>query len=240
MVYIKLRGTLDWGDRAAVEAGLIEKFRPKVETWNATFNIPYHEFRQRLKAIAQSSLKRVENARFATDDAVPPGALLVPVDDDDWFAPDLVERLGAETDRSIRAYSWIRHILEPERHRRRYKGLLKEALTRKVIFATNNYALRAGPEIGLLIDHHIEASEHFHARPREVKYLPFALSMMNRSLASQTVLAAGRPTITREEIVEAYERYRMLYARTRLSRALRWARPHVDAMAELMEDLKLR
>lgn len=240
MVYIQLRPTLDWRDRAAVDAGLIEKFRPKVETWNATFNIPYHEFRQRLKAIAQSNLNRVENARFATSEAVPPGALLVPVDDDDWFAPHLADRLSEETDPSILGYYWIRHILEPGRHLRRWKGLLKEALTGKIILSTNNYALREGPGMAPLALHHLDASRYFLTRPRELKYLPMALSMHNRSLASQTVLAKGRPTITRDELIETYERYRTLYAGTRLSRDLRWAEPYVASMSELMDELKMR
>jgi hypothetical protein len=238
MIYIHLRQTLDWRDEAAVHAGLIDKFRPKVETWNATFNIPYHQFRQRLKEIAQLNLSRVDNARFAKLEAVPPQAIVVPVDDDDWFSPDLAARLAEKNDPAIRGYHWVRHILEPERHRRRFRGLLKEALTRKVIFATNNYAIRNGPGVKALLLNHLNASYDFHARPAEFKYVPAALSIHNRSLASQTVLAYGRPALLRDELLESYERHRMLYARTRLCRSLRWAAPYVALMAELMDDLK--
>lgn len=240
MVYIQVRRTLDWADEAAVQAGLINKFRPKVETWNATFNLPYHRFRVRLKEIAQLSWSRVENARVAALRDVPPEAIVVPVDDDDWFSPELGTRLGEGDDPSIVGYHWIRHILEPDRHRRRFKGLLKEALTRKVIFATNNYALRNRPELARLLPDHIGASGYFHEHPREFSYLPLAMSIHNRSLASQTVMAIGRPTISRDELLEAHALHRNLYARTRLSRSLRWARPYVDLMGELMDELKVR
>jgi hypothetical protein len=238
MVYIHLRRSLDWADEAAVQSGLVAKFRPKLETWDATFNIPYRCFRLRLKEIAQLNLSRVEGARFAELEAVPPGAIVAPVDDDDWFSPHLVSRLTAASDPKIRGYHWIRHILEPERHRRRLKGLLKEALTRKVIFATNNYAFRNGPGVEALLRNHLSASYELHAHPAEFKYVSAALSLHNRSLASQTVLAYGRPTLTREELIESYEIHRTLYARTRLSRSLRWASPYVALMAELMDDLK--
>jgi hypothetical protein len=236
IVCICVRPTLDWTSKAAVEAGLIEAFRPMVEMWNTSFNIPYHEFRQRLKVIAQLCLSRVDGAQRATLDSAPPGALLVPVDDDDWFSPDLVHRLRQAFDPSISCYYWSRHILEPERRKRRWKGLLKEFLTGRVIFATNNYAIRNTPGLADLTLHHMTARDHFEAT--QVRYLPAALSVHNRSLASQTVLGMKRP-IARDQLVERFECYRTLYARTHLSRGLRWAVPYVIMMSELMHSLKL-
>jgi len=237
VVCICVRRTLDWTSKAAVDAGLIGAFRPMVELWNASFNIPYHEFRQRLKAIAQLCLSRVEGAQLASLDSPPPGALLVPVDDDDWFSPDLAHRLRQASDPSISCYYWTRHILEPERRKRRWKGLLKELLTGHVIFATNNYAIRNAPGLAELTLNHMAARDHFAAT--QVRYLPAALSLQNRSLASQTVLGWKR-RITRDQLVERYECYRTLYARTHLSRGLRWAVPYVIMMSELMQGLKLR
>jgi hypothetical protein len=238
MVYVQVRRTLDWRDEAAVRAGLVEEFQSKLETWNATFNIPYHAFRQRVKEIAQLNLSRIANVRFVTDEPAPPDAILVPVDDDDWFAPHLADRLGEESDPSILAYHWTRHILEPERHRRRLKGLVKERLTGVVVYATNNYALRNRPGVEALLAHHVAASDHFRSRPDAVKYLPAALSMHNRNPASQTALKLGHSTITRAELLQVYAQYRALYARTFLFGRLRWARPYVALMAELMAELK--
>jgi len=240
MIYICVRRTLDWGSKAAVDAELIESFRPKVELWNATFNIPFHEFRRRLKVIAELNLERVENAQRASVKAAPPGALLVPVDDDDWFSPDLANRLLDEFDPSISCYYWSRHILEPGRHVRRIKGLLKEFLTGEVIFATNNYAIRNVGDLADLTGPHMLAHRHFQATPEQVKYLPAALSMHNRSLASQTTLGMGSRPLTRDELMERFDRYRTLYAKPYLSRGLRWAAPYITLMSELMDALKPR
>jgi hypothetical protein len=245
IVCICVRQTLDWTSKAAVDAGLIEVFRPMVEMWDASFNVPYHEFRQRLKVIAQLSLSRVEGVQQASLERAPPGALLVPVDDDDWFSPDLAQRLRQVFDPSIPCYYWSRHILEPDRSKRRWKGLLKELLTGRVIFATNNYALRNLPGLVDVRVHHMVARDHFQAT--QVRYLPAALSVHNRSLASRTVLAMKRPTvlgmtrpIPRDQLVDRFECYRRLYGRTHLSRGLRWAAPYVAMMSELMQSLKLR
>jgi hypothetical protein len=240
MICICVRRTLDWGNKAAVDAGLIETFRPKVELWNATFTIPYHEFRQRLKSIAELSLDRVEGAQRASVEAAPPGALLVPVDDDDWFSPDLANRLREEFDPSISCYYWSRHILEPGRHVRRFKGLLKEFLTGEVIFATNNYAIRNIGDLASVTGPHMQAWRHFQATPEQVKYLPAALSIHNRSLASQTTLGMGRQSLSRDQLIERFDRYRTLYAKTHLWWRLRWAAPYVALMSELMDALKPR
>jgi len=231
-----MRGTLDWTSKAAVDAGLIDTLRPVVEMWNACFNIPYHEFRQRLKIIAQLCLGRVEDVRYASFKSAPPGALLVPVDDDDWFSPDLVHRLRQAFDPSIPCYYWTRHILELERTKRRWKGLLKEFLTGCVIFATNNYAVCNLGDLTEVAPRHMKVREHFQAA--QVRYLPVALSVHNRSLASRSILGV-RP-IPREQLVEYFERYKTLYARTRLPRSLQWAVPYVAMMSELMEELRLR
>lgn len=237
MICICVRRTLDWGSEAAVDAGLIKSFRPMVKMWNTTFTIPYHEFRQRLKVIAQLSLSRVEKVQRASVETAPPGALLVPIDDDDWFSPDLANRLRQEFDPSIPCYYWSRQILEPGRQVRRIKGLLKEFLTGEVIFATNNYAIHNVPGLAGLAHTHMIARRHFQAE--QVRYVPAALSVHNRSLASQTVLGMERP-IVRDALIERFEQYRTLYANTYLSRGLRWAAPYVTMMSELMESLKLR
>lgn len=241
-VYICLRETLDWENEAAVDAGLVDRFRPQVETWNGTFNIPYHQFRHRLKVIAQRNLSRVEGVRCVRLEELPPDGLVVPVDDDDWFSPEVANRLREAFDPSIQAYYWTRHILEPERKLRAFKGWLRELITGEIIFATNNYAVSNVPDFARFVRAHLVASEYFQAHPRQRRYLRAALSLHNRNLASQTVLGMGklRPPIPREQLIERFGEYRTLYARTRLPRALRWAEPYMAMMAELMDDLKLR
>src|SRR5262245_24946340 len=106
MLYIQVRQTLDWGHPDAVEGGLVARFRPQFEIWNATFDMPYGEFRRRLKTIAEDNWSRVRNGRVVGPDEVPLEALYVPVDDDDWFSPDIAERLGDERAPSVFGYHW--------------------------------------------------------------------------------------------------------------------------------------
>jgi hypothetical protein len=78
--------------------------------WDGAVAVDYRQFRFRIKEIAHQTLVGVEHAQIISDAAlralalagkVPPGALIVFVDDDDWLAPHLFARLRAFT--SVRA-----------------------------------------------------------------------------------------------------------------------------------------
>jgi hypothetical protein len=49
-----------------------------------------------------------------------------------------------------------------------------------------------------------------------------------------------KPSVTREELISSYQRYRRLYASLRMPRGFRWAQPYVAMMAELMSELEIR
>lgn len=240
-----VRRTLDWGDEAAVESRLDPDFRPKYEMWNATFNIPYRRFRVRLKEIAEATLLGVQGARLVTPATVPPGSLVVPVDDDDWLAPDLAARLREAWDGSTQGYSWRSHILEarPLRHPLRWiLGLMRPVVPKGSRFtcSSNNYAFVAGSDAEELLRSHVQASRRFDAHPDELRRLPLALSLQNRNLSSQTVLGWGKPSIPRRRLLRRFRRYRELYDRVALPGDLSWARPCVAAMAALMRELAVR
>jgi hypothetical protein len=70
--------------------------------WDAAVAVDYREFRFRVKEIAEQTLVGVEHAQVISDadlralalaGKVPPDALVVFVDDDDWLAPHLFARL---------------------------------------------------------------------------------------------------------------------------------------------------
>lgn len=184
----------------------------------------------------------MEGARCAALADAPPGGLIVPVDDHDWFAPDLAQRLRAACRSSLDGYHWKRRVLEPLRPRR---GLLRfvrpwRRSRERFTCATNNYALVNEPSLAPLVGNHLRASDHFDAHPERVRRIQGTLSVQNRSLASQTTLGSESPTISRDELVAAFHRYRDLYVTWPVPRGVAWARPYIEEMAELMADLRLR
>jgi hypothetical protein len=241
-IHICVRSTLDWCDPAAVEAALIPQFRPKVEAWNATFTMPYHVFRGRLRKIARLNLGRIAGAVCSTVEAVPPGDLIVPVDDDDWFAPDLADRLRRESDPGARGFVLTRVVIEPSRRIRDRLRRVARLLGRRdrVVCKTNNYAVVNDVGIAHLALNHVQASRYFDAHPSDFKRVPGVLAIQNRTLASQTSLAWGRPSIGRDALVRLFRCYDGLYASWPKRADLAWAKPYVDMMAELMNEIRPR
>lgn len=243
-IVICVRTTLNWQDEAAVVAGMIERFKPRYEAWNSRFSIPYHLFRHRLKEIAQANLRRVTGVTIVEPDRVPPGALIVPVDDDDWFSPDLAAHLRAAYDPSKHGYYWPRYVLEalPERNPLRWLGLggrlLRQGDHSVFTCGTNNYAVRNADGWGEHLASHSAASRFFDEHMPCVKRIPRMLSIQNRNYSSQTVLGVKAPMYSWRKLMRRFRRYRRLYQRVRLPEELAWAEPCVEQMAELMSELK--
>jgi len=238
-VYVCIRRTLEWADEAEVRARLVPAFRPKMEVWNATFDVPYHLFRHRLKAIAQANLGRVEGAVRAPLDAAPEGAVVIPVDDDDWLAPDLALRLRERYAPEMTGYLWVRSVLEPRVpwRRRLWYGLWS---WKKSVCDTNNYAIVRRPDTDELVRRHLRAGRYFAAHAARIARVPGVLAIQNRNVSSQTAMGWRRESVSRDELVRSYRRYRGLYDSVALPDALGWARPCVAQMAELMRDLRVR
>jgi hypothetical protein len=245
-LHVVVRRTLDWADEASVEAGLVPTFRAKYDAWNSFFAMRYAEFRRRLHEIARASWSRVEGAVVVALEDVPPGAPFAPVDDDDWFAPDLAARVGEAHDPDVRGWRWTCHVLEPVRRRRPWLGGLlgPRRPTRHAVVApaflceTNGYALANEPSWRDLRTRHSEASARFAAEPGRVRHLARVLAIQNKSLASQTVLDYRSPTVSPDFLRRRLRRYRRFYRPSALPPGAEWARPHVEAMADLMDDLR--
>jgi hypothetical protein len=242
MIYLWVRRTLDWEDEAAFWAQIHERDRPGVEAWNATLNMPFHLFRHRVREIAALNQSRVQDVEHADWDAIPEGSLVLPVDDDDWFAPEIAAVLAARLDGEAIGCRWpstwvevpldLGHRLHLLAHRRLGRPL-------KFLCTTNNYALVKRADNRELLRNHVEASRWFEARLKEpggggVRGLDARLSVANRNLGSSTVLQRiDRPA----ELLRRLGPYRRLYHREPRTE-LAWARPYVTMMAELMDDLE--
>jgi hypothetical protein len=75
--------------------------------------------------------------------------------------------------------------------------------------------------------------------PDAVPYLRERLSLMNRTLASDTSLRIRGQAISRRTLLRKLARYRRLYGQP-LRPELAWAQPYADQMRTLMDDLELR
>lgn len=242
MIHICVRRTLDWQDEALVDAKVLPEFRLKLVAWNAIFDMPYHVFRQRLKTIAQLNLARVEGVTRSELGSIPPGHVIVPVDDDDWLAPDLGVQLERALDPNAHGYLWQREVIEARPLLRRGLSYVARRLGRPEMHTckTNNYAVVNEPGVADLVLNHSKASAYFDAHPSDVRRIRGTLAVQNRNLASQTALAWGRPSISRDELLAVFRRYRNLYSARRLAAIPSWARPYVDLMAELMQEIRPR
>jgi hypothetical protein len=241
-VYIWVRTTLDWADEEAVLAGVRPGFRPRIDLWNRTFNLPFHVFRHRVREIARLNHARVEGAVCADWDEIPRGALVLPVDDDDWFSPDAARVLDRARDPDAAGYVWEGRWLEVPMSLGHRVYLLRRRLlpwsAPKWICSTNTYALPKEEWATPLLGNHVDASRYFEGRAGSLKRLPGGLSVANRTLASQTALRRDLPTLSRGALIAKFRRYKQIYDRPTPAE-LAWCRPYKEAMAELMAALEL-
>jgi len=241
VIYIWVRETTNWEDEHAFLAQVDSELAGKVELWNDTFNIPFHTFRHRVREIAQLNHSRVEGSVCAAWDEIPEGGLVVPVDDDDWFTPDVGGVLERELDSGAIGCYWVSSFIEVPIHFRHRLGLIRRRIRPntppKWICTTNNYAMLKTAETEPLLSSHVHASRWVARRKAEgMRRIERRLSVMNRTLASQTSLAHEKSSISRRRLIRRFHSYKTLYA---TEPELGWCRPYVALMAELMEELRV-
>jgi hypothetical protein len=244
MIYIWVRATTDWENERAFQAQLRPDLKPAVNLWDETFTIPFHLFRHRVREIARMNLSRVDDAVCVGWKEIPEGAIAVPVDDDDWFAPNLAAVLEREYATGVAGFYWISSFLQVPVSLRHKLGLMHRAIFRRPplwICESNNYAVVNSPQTKALLRAHTQASEWFQQRAgRCVKKIDERLSVMNRTLGSRTSLRPfpTRP-ITRPELIRKFVKYKTLYSGPRAP-DLAWCRPYLAMMSGLMDELRLR
>ena len=239
MIYIVLRKTLDWADEAAFRAQIPDEVRDGIEMWNRTFEMPYHQYRCGLKRIAQLNLSRIPGTASVSQREIPEGAVAVPVDDDDWFSPELAVTIEKSVGDHSGCY-WPSRFLEVPISWPHRLGLLRRTLfpaTRpRWLCTTNNYAVVYGPETSDLLISHVRASRWFLAHPSKVVHIGQPLSLMNRTLASTTQLRS-RPS--RALLLRKHRGYLKLYQRP-APPDLAWCEPYLAMIRILQAQLQPR
>ena len=242
-VFIWVRSAIDWADEAVFVSQVKPGFLPKLERWNETFTMPYHRFRHEVCEIARLSLARVARAAVRPWDEIPDGAIVLPSDDDDWFAPDIVALLEARRDEEATGYLWSPRYLEVPVGIRHRVDLTRQRLNPRTppryLCATNGYAFVKQPGTESIGRSHMHASVVFEQESGRVRRIDGRPSIVNRTLASQTTLFHLRPAISRRRLLAKYGAYRRLYRGSCLS-GVDWAEEYVARMALLMDRLEVR
>jgi hypothetical protein len=241
MIYLVPRHSPDWTNEAAFWAQLPEKMKGRVELWNETFRVPYWVFRQRLGELARQNWASLPGVTVVRCEEVPDGELVLPCDDDDWYSPRVGPTLEGARQAKIALYRWPGRFLEVPRDLRERLGTLRRRWlprtppARRYYCATNGYAVTKGALDPRALQSHVFAGRWSTAHRTLTRELEHPLSVMNRSLASQTQYNRGR-RISRAELIARYRRYLHLY-QTPPAAKLSWMTPHVDVMRDLMLEL---
>jgi hypothetical protein len=247
LIYIWVRRTLDWNDEAVAFAGLEERLKPKVQTWNETFTMTYQRFRWRVSQIADLSHSAVEGAVRADWDDIPDGAVVLPVDDDDWFAPETAHVLERELTPPMSGLVWPACWIQVPRDARHRRHLIRKRLlpftTTDLTCSTNNYAVVRSADGKTLATSHVKASRWFDGQLEQpdatIRRIDGRLSVANRNLSSQSSLGGRGPMIDEPALLDKFRRYQRLYRRAP-RRDIAWCSPYLQLMDELMAELHVR
>jgi hypothetical protein len=238
--HLFVRRTTDWSDENVFGAQLEPAFAPKVETWDGAFRMPYRVFRNELAKIASENHAALGCHRTDVWDDIPIGAIVLPSDDDDWFAPHLLSRIASVIGPGDLGCLWTQSVLEVPINFLHGVNLIARrivpSIAPKWLCATNNYAFRKTDAAKALIGH-MGASKAFGSPDFQVVEISERLSLHNRTLASITSMAFNKKRMSASELQRKACKYRRLYASPQLPRGLEWAASGIRRMAELMDAL---
>lgn len=203
---------------------LTDRLLSNVISWNNIFSISYFEFRNTLKNIAAANLENVKNIKGFVDakswNTVPDDAYLLPVDDDDWFHPDIVSNIEAHH-KDFSCYYWRHSIIGFTPSLNDHQGLKEFGCC----FGTNSYMLqRKIATIGLLEDHYSN-SKTPGSLPLELQ-----LNLTNKTMAS-TLNILEEISLIDTQLVGMIEPI--------IPEHFLWAKPYIEATTQLYRSMKL-
>ena len=185
-----------------------EGFLRAIRLWNRTFGMSYFVYRQRLKEIAELNWARVRNLDLVVRRpdliSILDGLdryVVLPVDDDDWFHPDVADILRSRWRADIDAFHWPDGLYRSVPFQDRFD---KPAAQERLVvrhwdddFTTNGYPITRkgladiqGSMKHRVLAFHWAAGKTFHRDGVGRCFVDQVLSASNKSLASATNLKA--------------------------------------------------
>lgn len=194
-----LRRSPEWAERFEFTRFFIDTWHvDRIATvWGDTFNMPYIDFRRRLRSIQDDNLADVgfdQVVNLYDFDPKQNNGWVVPTDDDDWFHPDLRTRLFREP--YLLLYWNFCNYTEG-------RVLIQQSPKERVRFESNNYAAFCPTDDSLLSDHAVTNAA---LRGKVITHLPAVLSIHNRSLASLGLLSSHGSQLP-QSLPELYRLY---------------------------------
>ncbi|MFV0442077.1 MAG: class I SAM-dependent methyltransferase [Planctomycetaceae bacterium] len=223
-----------------------------IQLWNRTFGVSYFAYRQRLKEIAELNWTRIRNLDlvvrrqdlFTVVEHLD-RFIVLPVDDDDWFHPDVADILRRHWRPDVDAFHWPDGLYRSVPFQDRFDQTA--AQDRLVVrhwagdFATNGYALtRTGVSRcnvqtrRRVLAFHWAAGKTFHQPGFTRCWIDQPLSASNKSLASATNLKA---LFHRADVVRNVPHLRR--RTTNIPPQLRWTQEYVALTEHLNKSLCL-
>lgn len=213
--------------------------------WNDVFGMTFAEYRRRLRAIAEINWSCINGLDLFIKTSTLRSVLaslsdfvVFPVDDDDWFSPDLVNVLRRSIEPSLDAVDWPDGVYGVDL-RRRSADSPQIWRRKRSRFATNNYAVlkngfRALNDRGSekILLRHEKAKRWFLQSTRMVKRIPRYLSVTCKSPASSRNLTF---TKSAKQLVDQLQSH--VAAPCVIPTELGWAEPYVEMTRQLNREL---
>jgi hypothetical protein len=222
-----------------------------IQTWNQTFWINFFRCREILKRLSEHSVRKIKNSLFITDDQLSelPAMvgqsrfLLFFFDDDDWFAPDMFERLStldlSECDIAVfpmvRLGDNIITFVRPGKEARALVGARADFTFR---FMTNNYGISSkialSKHLPKLQDHML-GSAYADQQDFRDPYFDVPVSVTNKTPCSAS--AIGRLPADPASYRESIRRYTENLRQTHIPPEFHWMNAPIGETINLFQTM---
>lgn len=179
--------------------GFPENLPHLIDIWNRTFSRDFFHCRARLAEISMGSCRAIPGAQIvaaeslSSTDTHPPSTLFLFVDDDDWFSPEIPERIGSEHSMAVRwdaaifdgSLTWRPVIRWLPYTAHRMECILRKFPRTLEKVAGGAYSLLAGLKMPVVFSHHVFQTNNYALPGRVIDSLGGLHTVLDHVHASQ-------------------------------------------------------